>query len=267
MNTIIQAFQVSPAYFYTMITILGLLIGSFLNVVAIRVPKGMSVVHPPSHCTSCGHQLGPLDLIPVFNWFFSRGKCRYCGEAYSVQYTVWEAMTGLLFLLTAVTLGPVPELIAGLVLVSILITIVQTDLRYMLIPNRILVFGLGSGVLLRIGIHPLPVWDYALAFLIGGGLLYLLAWLGEVFLKKESMGGGDIKLMAVLGLFVGMKGVILTLFLGSVIGLFLSFILIVFRRLKTDQFIPFGPYLAAGAWVAYLWGDSLLHLYINLFIH
>ena len=116
MQAITEAFQMSPAYFYTVVGILGLLIGSFLNVVASRVPKGMSVIHPPSHCESCGHRLSLLDLIPVFSWVASRGKCRYCGESFSIRYALWEAVTGGLFVLTAAVLGPVYELIPGLVL-------------------------------------------------------------------------------------------------------------------------------------------------------
>lgn len=266
MSTILLVFKLSPAYFYTVVCVFGLLIGSFLNVVALRIPKGMSVSHPPSHCTSCGHRLGPLDLIPVISYVLARGKCRYCGESFSIAYAVWEALAGIFFVLTAMVLGPVPELLVGLTLVSILIAIVQTDLRHLLIPNKIVFFGMGAGLLLRIFIHESPLWQYVVAFLIGGGVLYLIAFLGELLLKKESMGGGDIKLLAMLGLYIGVKGVLLTIFLGSLIGLVASLILMAAGLIKREQAVPFGPYLALGAYAAYLWGDQLLSWYMNLLV-
>jgi leader peptidase (prepilin peptidase) / N-methyltransferase len=266
MQAITEAFQMSPAYFYTVVGILGLLIGSFLNVVASRVPKGMSVIHPPSHCESCGHRLSLLDLIPVFSWVASRGKCRYCGESFSIRYALWEAVTGGLFVLTAAVLGPVYELIPGLVLVSMLVAIVQTDLEHMIIPDKIVLFGCIAGVLLRIWIHPRPLWQYGVAFVAGGLILYGIALLGQLLLKKESMGGGDIKLLAVLGLYIGIQGTVLTLFLASVIGLFVSLFLILARIVRKEEPIPFGPYLAMGAYIVYLWGDSLLNGYLHLIV-
>ncbi|MFM9326746.1 prepilin peptidase [Paenibacillus mesotrionivorans] len=261
---IIQAFEASPPYFYTVMGILGLFVGSFLNVVAARIPQGQSLVTPPSHCDSCGHRLAVPDLIPVWSWFRSGGKCRYCGEAFSIQYPLWEVLTSVIYILLAVTLGPVPELIVGLLLVSLLIAISQTDLRLYLIPDKIIVFGIAAGIVLRIFIHDAPWWDYVGGFFLGGGLLYLAAVLGEWLLKKEAMGGGDIKLLAMLGIYIGMKGVLLTIFLGSVIGLIIILILLLTGVMKNDQPIPFGPFLAIGACVAYLWGELLVQAYLNL---
>lgn len=261
---IIQAFEASPPYFYTVMGVLGLFVGSFLNVVAARIPQGQSLIRPPSHCNSCGHRLTALDLIPVWSWFRSGGKCRYCGVSFSIQYPLWEALTSAIFILFAVTLGPVPELVVGLLLVSLLIAISQTDLRLYLIPDKIIVFGIAAGILLRILIHDAPWWDYTAGFFLGGGLLYLAAVLGEWLLKKEAMGGGDIKLLAMLGIYLGMKGVLLTIFFGSIIGLVITVVLLIAGIMKQDQPIPFGPFLAIGACVAYLWGDPLLSAYLNL---
>jgi leader peptidase (prepilin peptidase)/N-methyltransferase len=260
----LKAFQASPPYFYTVMGVLGLFVGSFLNVVAARIPQGQSLLRPPSHCDSCGHRLAILDLIPVWSWFRWGGKCRYCGEAFSIQYPLWEALTSAIYILLAVTLGPVPELVVGLLLVSLLIAISQTDLHLYLIPDKIIVFGMAAGILLRIFIHDAPWWDYAGGFFLGGGLLYLAAVLGEWLLKKEAMGGGDIKLLAMLGIYLGMKGVLLTIFLGSVIGLIITIVLLATGWMKKDQPIPFGPFLAIGACVAYLWGNQLVNAYLSV---
>src|SRR5690606_8433930 len=130
----------------------------------------------------------------------------------SPMYPIGEAATALLFTLMAWQLGPVLELIPALLLVSILVAITISDLRYMLIPDRIVFFGYACALVLRIFIHPLPFWNYLLAFLVGGGTLYMIAWLSEVILKKEGMGGGDIKLFAFIGLLLGIKLTLLTLF-------------------------------------------------------
>lgn len=266
MGTIIRALELSPAYFYTVIGVFGLMVGSFLNVAAIRIPLGLSVCYPPSRCDSCGHRLGPLDLIPVLGFFLARGKCKYCGESFSIRYALWEAAAGLLFVLTAAVLGPVPELIPGLLLVSLLIPIVQTDLRHMIIPNKIVFFGFVSGALVRLAIHPEPLWTYAAAFVAGGGVLYAAALVGERLLRKESMGGGDIKLLAMLGLFMGIKGVMLALFLGCLAGLLVNLLLMALGLVRSGQPVPFGPYLALGALPAYLWGGRLLDWYTGILL-
>lgn len=260
----LQAFEASPPYFYTVMGILGLFVGNFLNVVASRVPQGQSIIRPPSHCDSCGHRLMVLDLIPVWSWLRSRGKCRYCGKLYSIQYPIWEAFTSFMYVVLAISLGPVPELLAGLLLVSLLIVISQTDLRCYLIPDRIIVFGLAAGILIRLFVHEAPWWDYAGGFFLGGGLLYLAAVLGEWLLKKEAMGGGDIKLLAMLGIYLGIKGVLLTILIGSFLGLLITIGLILAKRMKPEQPIAFGPFLALGACAAYLWGAQLIHAYLTL---
>lgn len=264
MPNIQRAFELSPAYFYTVISVLGLFVGSFLNVVAGRVPRGESIVRPPSYCESCGHRLGLLDLIPVLSWCLNRGKCRHCGERYSGRYALWEAATAGLFVLTATVFGPHAELVPGLVMVSILVVAVQTDLDQMIIPDKVVFFGMAAGVILRLFIHSSPLWHYAVAFLAGGGILYAAAYLGEKILGKEAMGGGDMKLLAMLGLYLGIANTFLTLFLGSLIGLGLTLLLMASRRMSREQPIAFGPYLALGALLAYWWGEPLLQWYIGL---
>jgi leader peptidase (prepilin peptidase) / N-methyltransferase len=244
--------------------VLGLLLGSFLNVVGIRIPLKQSITHPPSHCPHCNHRLGPFDLVPVFSWLLLRGRCRYCKAPVSPIYMVGEAVTGLLFGLMAWQLGATLELIPALLLVSILVAITVSDLRYMLIPDRIVFFGCGCALFLRLFVHPLPLWNYVLAFLVGGGVLYAIAWLSEVLLKKEGMGGGDIKLFGFIGLILGIKLTLLTLFTASVLGTFYGVMLILAGRYRRDQPMPFGPFIAIGAILTYLWGNDWLEWYMNM---
>lgn len=237
---------------------LGLLFGSFFNVVAIRLLKQESVVHPPSHCVHCKHRLGPLDLVPMLSYLLLRGRCRYCQVRISPAYAIGEFTTALLFASAAWWIGYDPELIPGLLLASILVIIVQTDLRAMIIPNKVVYFGMASAIVVRLFLHPLPWWDYVLAFLVGGGLFYALA-----VATKGGMGGGDIKLFAFVGILLGLKLTLLTIFLSSLTGTLYGIILMLLGRYKRKQAIPFGPFIAVGAWISYLWGDFLLSWYLG----
>jgi leader peptidase (prepilin peptidase)/N-methyltransferase len=239
--------------------VLGLIFGSFCNVVAIRLLKGESIVHPPSHCVHCNHRLGPLDLIPVMSFLLLRGRCRYCRAPIPPVYPIGEAATALLFASAAWRMGVSPELPAGLLLASILVIIVQTDLCRMVIPNKVVFFGMGAAVLLRLFVHPEPWWDYALAFLIGGGLFYGLA-----VATKGGVGGGDIKLFAFLGVLLGLKLTLLAIFLSSLAGTLYGVMQLARSRYRKKQAIPFGPFIAVGAWLSYLWGDWLLNWYAAL---
>ncbi|HEY0828861.1 MAG TPA: prepilin peptidase [Bacilli bacterium] len=254
------------ASYIVLIALFGLFIGSFLNVVAIRTLKKESLSLPPSHCMHCNHRLGPLDLVPVLSYLLLRGKCRYCRAEISPAYAIWETTTALLFGLLAWQLGPTTELIVALFFASILVVIVQTDFREMIIPDRVVYFAMAVGFLLRIIIHPLPLWNHLSAFLIGGGSLFLIAIVGSAIFKKDAMGGGDIKLLAFVGLILGIQLTLLTIFLASLIGTLYGLLLIVLRRYNRNKYIPFGPFIAAGSLIAYLWGDSWIEWYVNCFL-
>ncbi len=238
----------------------GLLIGSFLNVVAIRGLKQESIVFPPSHCVHCQQSLKPWHLIPVLSYVMLRGRCSYCKTAISWWYPVTECVTAFIFGITAYSIGLEWELIPALLLVSILVAIMQTDIKAFLIPNRIIGTGILLAFIIRLFIHPYPLWDYALGFVVGGGVLYLLA-----VIYKEGMGGGDIKLLAFIGLILGWQMTLFTLFLGSILGLLFA-MLRSKGRLKRKQIIPFGPFLGLGAIISYLWGMDIVHWYLNLLI-
>lgn len=240
---------------------IGLLIGSFLNVVSIRIFKGESFSYPASHCMVCKVGLKSYDLIPVFSFVLLRGKCRNCKTPISHVYPIGEISTALLFMIFAWKLGLEPELLAGLIFSSIMVVIVHTDLKERIIPNRINLFGLITIIPIRLFMsNPLPLWDYAVASLLVGCLLYTLA-----AISKGGIGGGDIKLFALIGLFIGLKATLLTLFAASLIGYLFGMLGRLRRGGTGDKTIPFGPYIAVAGVFAYLWGNQLFDWYWSLY--
>lgn len=244
----------------------GLLIGSFLNVVAIRVLKNESISFPPSHCVNCNHQLSSKDLIPVLSYMWLRGKCRYCSETISIRYPVGELGTGIGFAIAYLAMGYNKELIAALWLTSILVIIIQTDLAEMLIPNKIVLLGIAGAVLIRLWVHPLPLWDYLIASISGSGALLLIGLVFGWLLKKEALGAGDIKLYVFIGLILGIKLTFLSIFMASVMGTLFGLIQIVLKKKTAQKEIPFGPYIAVGSLIVYYLGNPLLDWYLNLLI-
>ncbi|MBW7473841.1 prepilin peptidase [Paenibacillus oenotherae] len=244
-----------------MVGIFGLLIGSFLNVVAIRTLTGESVAFPSSHCMACHTALKPYELVPILSYVLLRGKCRSCKIQISPVYPIGELVTSMLFMLFAWKLGFQLELIPGLIFISIMVIIVQTDIKKRIIPDRVLLYGLIVIVLFRLFIfHPLPLWNYTLASLIVGVLLYTLA-----AVSKGGIGGGDIKLFALIALFMGMKATLLTLFAASLIGFLFGMLGRLQQERKHITAIPFGPYIALVGTFAYLWGEPLFDWYWGLF--
>lgn len=249
------------AFIITYIAILGLFIGSFLNVVGLRIPRGESIITPPSHCPSCDHRLGIVDLIPVLSYVFLRGRCRYCGVRISPIYALIELLTAGLFVYAYLNLGLQLELLTAWTFIAILIAITISDIHTMLIPDKIVFTGMFLFILLRIFTHALPYTDYLIGFFLGGGIFYLIA----VF-SRGGMGGGDIKLLAMIGLVLGWKLTLLTILLSSFIGLVISGILMLIGKVKPKSAIPFGPYIALAALLAYFQGEELINWYVTLFI-
>ena len=246
---------------YTIIFgIFGLVLGSFYNVVGLRVPKGESIVNPPSHCTSCGKRLTALELIPVLSYLIQGGKCKGCGVKVSPIYCFTEIVTALLFALCYVKFGFTAELAVALLFVSLLVIINVSDIAYMLIPNKILLFFLPFFIGARI-ISPLePWWDSLLGAVVGFSMLLLIA-----VVSKGGMGGGDIKLFFLIGLVLGTIHTLLTLFLASVVGMIVGIIVLKVRGQGRKTPVPFGPSIAVGALLAYFYGDQLIEWYWQLF--
>lgn len=242
---------------------LGTLVGSFLNVCIYRIPKKESIAYPPSHCTSCGTKLKPIDLIPIVSYIFCKGKCKYCGEQVSLQYPIIELLTGLIFLLFLTKFGLSMDFLFYIILFSILIVISGIDYHHQIIPDILVLitFVLGIGLkltLFSIDGQAIDIINSSLGLLIGGGFLLLVA-----IVSRGGMGGGDIKLMAALGFWIGWKYTILALLLSFLIGGILSLGLLITKVKSRGEFIPFGPFLVIGFMMTALWGERILNWYFS----
>lgn len=244
----------------------GLVLGSFLNVVAYRVPRGLSVVWPPSACPHCGGRLASRDLIPLFSFLWLRGRCRRCRAPISPLYPLGEALTALAFWLVWRRVGLSPELAVGLGLASLLVTATVADLRDRLIPNRVVATAAAFLGGCRLIVHPLPLEAYVWGAVAGFGTLYALNGLSLLVFRQEGIGGGDMKLMAAVGLAAGWQAVLLALAVGSLLGGAVAVLLLVTGKVRRRQYLPFGPMLAAGSLIAYLWGDRLIGWYLGWYM-
>jgi leader peptidase (prepilin peptidase)/N-methyltransferase len=242
--------------------VFGLTLGSFLNVCSLRWPNDESVVSPRSKCPSCETTIAWYDNIPVLSFLILRGRCRQCGLSISVQYPLVELATGLIWAGVFAQAGGTWEALRGAVFLTILLGIAVSDARYYIIPNQ---FSVG-GTVLGVGAALLPGgigWRESLVgATLGFTLLLVVAKLGTWAFKKEAMGGGDIKMMAMIGAFVGSSGVLLTIFLGALLGS------LIFGPIswRTGKLVPFGIFLAAGAAISYTWGEALIGWYTSVIL-
>ncbi len=235
-------------------SLLGLIIGSFLNVVIYRLPKGQSVVRPGSHCTVCGHELKPWELVPVLSYIFLKGRCAQCGQSISLRYLVVELLTALLFGLTVLLRPERPLLGLGIDLcfIALLIALSFIDWDVFLLPDSLLLLVVLTGMA-NIALTGQPDWWDGLAGALGaGGVFTLLA-----YLYPQGMGWGDVKLVASLGLYLGVQGIFATIFLASALGVLAGVLRIVILHKGFRDPIPFGPFLAAGA-LMMLWTQPCL---------
>jgi leader peptidase (prepilin peptidase)/N-methyltransferase len=244
--------------------VVGLMVGSFLNVVIYRVPRKESVVRPRSHCPGCGTQLADRDNIPVVSWLLLRGRCRTCGEPISVRYPLVELATGALFAAAGLRFGADWALPAFLVLFASLLAISAIDLEHYIIPNRIVYPTLFSGFALLALASVIDGRWTSLEHAVAGAALFWGGLLVIHLISPRGMGFGDVRLAAVLGLFLGWLGldhVFLAFFLGFVLGAVIGLLLILLRLRSRKDHIPFGPFLAAGATIAVLVGSPIIRWY------
>lgn len=242
----------------------GLCIGSFLNVVIYRLPLGQSLVSPGSRCPKCGYELRWYDNVPVLSWALLAGKCRQCRTPISAQYPIVELVTALLFVLVA-WLTPVgPLLISRLILVSILVALFGIDLEHQILPNSITLPGIAVGLMFS-AITP-PGWQEALiGTVLGAGILYAIAAAYYAVRREEGLGMGDVKMLAMIGAFLGWKAVLVTLVLSSFSGAAIGLALIAAQRGGMKLALPFGTFLAVGALAAMLVGEPLISWYAGFF--
>lgn len=246
------------------IGVLGALIGSFLNVCIHRLPRGESIVRPGSRCPGCTTPISPLDNVPILSFLWLRGRCRRCGQRISVRYPAVEALNAVGYLLIWDRYGLTPEAAVYAAFYSALLVVTFIDWDHQIIPNRITLPGIVIGLFSAATVLAGGFVDALLGAVLGGGLLYAIAVGSELVLKKEGMGLGDVKLLAMIGAFLGWKAVLLTIFVGALAGSVIGLTLIATRIKQRGDPIPFGPFLVLGAMAALFAGPELIGWYLRL---
>ncbi|MDO8527342.1 MAG: prepilin peptidase [Deltaproteobacteria bacterium] len=248
----------------------GLCVGSFLNVVICRVPKGESIVKPRSHCPQCDHLIAWYDNIPLLSFLVLKAKCRHCKTPIPIQYFGVELLTCLLSLLCYAWFHTLLLYFAWFcLLVAPLVAVIFIDLEHRIIPDSISLPGILAGVLVHFIDSP-PDWEKqaliesGLGILAGGGFLFLIAWGYEKIKKREGLGGGDIKLAAMLGAFFGWQAVLMILLMASILGSIIGLLVISIKK-DWDYALPFGPFLAISAYLQLFLGQPILQWYLSLF--
>lgn len=245
--------------------VFGSIIGSFLNVCIYRIPAGLSVVSPPSRCPNCGASIRWFQNIPIFSYLILGGKCGSCGVKISLRYPMVETLTGVLFVLVFFYFSLSLAMLVYLLFVAALVVITFIDLDHQIIPDVISLPGIVVGFLCSFAIPWLTWSDSLLGILLGGGSLWLVAVLYELLTKKEGMGGGDIKLLAMIGAFLGWKAILPIIFFSSLIGSLVGVPLMLVKKADSKLAIPFGPFLALGALVYLFWGPQLIAWYLAFY--
>jgi leader peptidase (prepilin peptidase) / N-methyltransferase len=240
----------------------GLMVGSFLNVCIYRMPRGESVVFPGSHCTKCGNAIRWYQNIPILSWIVLRAKCGSCGDPISIIYPLIEAATGALFAAHYLWFGLDPILLPRLIFACSLLVLALIDLEHRILPNPITLGGTVVGFAFSFAFP--PGWQASLiGILLGGGVLFVI---GELYLRVrgiEGMGMGDVKMLGMIGAFLGWKAVIVTIMLASMSGALVGVILLVARKGDKQYPLPFGTFLSAAALVASFFADAWMDWYVN----
>lgn len=250
-------------YYGVIFFILGTVLGSFYNVVGYRLPRNESIITPPSHCPNCNSRLKVGELIPIFSYLIQGGKCKHCKKKIPLYYPIFESLCGIAFLLAYLQYGLSLDIIIPLTFISMLIIIMVSDYYYMIIPDEVLIFFgviiiIEQVIMQGIKVLPINIFNGIIAF----GLMFLLKKFGDFLFKRESMGGGDIKLLGIFGIVLGWPNALFAIVIGSVIGLPISLVILM---LKKSHIIPFGPFLALGAMTIILFKLNIASL-ISLLI-
>jgi leader peptidase (prepilin peptidase) / N-methyltransferase len=240
--------------------LVGAVIGSFLNVVIVRLPRNENVVFPRSRCRACGAELPWFDNIPVLSFVVLRGQCRACGAAISWRYPSVETMTALMFVLAACRNASPIDLFVAWLFLSVLVAIAAIDLEHQVIPDRITLPGIAVGFLSSFLGTRVSWLESLLGIIAGGGILFAV-----ILLSGGGMGGGDMKLGAMIGAFLGYKLALLALFVAVILGGVVALALLSTGIRRRKDPIPFGPFLAIGGALAMLWGEAVLRWYLSVF--
>jgi leader peptidase (prepilin peptidase)/N-methyltransferase len=251
-----------PGIAEIVLALAGLCVGSFLNVCIHRLPLKQSVVHPGSRCPDCGYALRWYDNVPVLSYAVLRGRCRSCARPISLQYPIVEIVTAVIFVLHWYSFGPTVLLPLRLVFACALVVLFLIDLEHQILPDVITLPGIVTGVVCSLFLPPGPVMSI-LGVLVGGGLLWAIAEAWFRLRKVDAMGFGDVKMLAMVGGWLGVKMVLVTFVLSSMLGGLVGAVLIGSRRADMATRVPFGTMLAVGALVASLYGEDLLAWYLS----
>lgn len=249
---------------YLGVFLVGLVIGSFLNVCIVRLPAGQSVITPRSRCPSCLTPVSWVDNIPVISYIWLGGRCRTCQGHISIRYPLVELMNGIGYMAIVAMFGFTPEAGVYAVFFSALLVVGWIDLDHFIIPDLISVPGIVLGLLASSTVLPTGFLNSVIGIVVGGGLLWVLAILSPYLFGKEGLGGGDIKLLAMIGAFLGWQQALLTLMLASLLGALIGIGLLAFKIMERGHYIPFGPFLVFGALVALFFHGDVVHWYIRM---
>jgi len=256
--------MIFPLQLYIFVFLFGAVVGSFLNVCIYRLPEGKSVVFPPSSCPRCQTQIRWFDNVPVLSWLILRGRCRFCSEPIAWRYPLVEALNGLLTTALFVKLGPTTSFLVLFLFCSSLVVITFIDLDHQIIPDVISLPGIVIGFACSFFL-PWLTWNASLLGIIaGGGSLLLVAYGYQFLTGKEGMGGGDVKLLAMMGAFLGWKAVPFIIFASSLVGSVIGGTVMLLQKKDAKLAIPFGPFLAFGAVLYIFYGREIIFWYLNL---
>ncbi|MGH7165280.1 MAG: prepilin peptidase [Nitrospiraceae bacterium] len=249
---------------YLVTFVFGAIIGSFLNVCIHRLPRRESIIWPGSHCPACSAPISPRDNVPIVSYLLLGGRCRACRARISPRYPLVELANAVGYVVILWRFGTGWTALAYALLFSALLVIACVDLAHMIVPDLITLPGIVLGFLLAATVLPVGLVNSLLGILVGGGLLWLLAWASPYLFGKEGMGGGDIKLLAMIGAFLGWKPTLLTVMIAAIVGSVVGLSLIACKAMQRNQYLPFGPFLALGAILAMLFHQEVLSWYFGL---
>jgi leader peptidase (prepilin peptidase)/N-methyltransferase len=246
-----------------LIFILGLIVGSFSNVCIYRIPRNESIIYPASHCPNCRSNISPKDNIPLLSYLLLKGRCRNCKSKIPIQYPIVEFLSGLIYLIIYLIYGLNIQSLIYIILSSALIIIAFIDLNEQIVPDEISLPGIVIGFIISFFVPYISFINSALGVLVGGGIILIIGLAGSVIFKKEAMGGGDVKLAAMIGAFLGWRYIIISLFLGFFLGALAGIILILSKIKSREDVVPFGPFIVLGSLITILWGDKIISWYIG----
>ncbi len=257
--------SVSPSILYSFFAFaLGAVVGSFLNVCICRMPKDESVVFPPSHCTSCDYRIRWYDNIPLLSYLLLRGRCRACGASISAQYPLVELVNGALALALFLKFGPTPIFAVLFLFCCAMVVLTFIDLEHRIIPDAITLPGIVIGFAVSFFVPHFGWLNSLIGIVAGGGSLLLIAYLYQAIAKKDGMGGGDIKLLAMMGAFFGWKAVLFIIFAASLVGSVIGVGVMLMQKKDSTLAIPFGPFLASAAVLYIFCGNRIIFWYLHL---